>query len=281
MSKIWKFLPHLRHIDDPHDYTKPYIDDKEKLTSIEDDPDFIQLDNGQWVKIKEYRDEADRPWWRFFDEFEYRETTEESKNYKWYQWFEDGTTPEEKKLICKLDLFIAFYAFVGYWIKYIDTQNLNNAYVSNMKEDLNMQGNDLINTQTLFQASSVIFSVPSMFLMPRVPLTYLMFFMELGWSVFTLGIFKVSTVSQLQALRWFVGAFEGMYFPCVHYLLASWYKPSEVARRGALFYMGQFLGVLTAGLIASSTYDSLNGVNGLSGWRWMYTFQSILIVAYR
>ena len=80
-------------------------------------------------EIKEYRDEANRPWWKFFDEYEYR------KNVPTWSWFGTGTTPEERKLLIKLDLHIVIYAMVGYWCKFFDASNLTNAYVSGMKED--------------------------------------------------------------------------------------------------------------------------------------------------
>lgn len=46
---------------------------------------------------------------------------------KWYhiQWFSDADTPEERKFILKLDALIVPYAFLAYWVKYIDQANLS------------------------------------------------------------------------------------------------------------------------------------------------------------
>lgn len=44
---------------------------------------------------------------------------------KWYQWYSAQDTPEERKLILKLDLLIVPYAFVLYWIKYMDQTNIS------------------------------------------------------------------------------------------------------------------------------------------------------------
>lgn len=46
---------------------------------------------------------------------------------KWYQikWFADQDTPEERKLILKLDLLIVPYAFLAYWVKYVDQANIS------------------------------------------------------------------------------------------------------------------------------------------------------------
>lgn len=46
---------------------------------------------------------------------------------KWYhiKWFADTDTPRERRLIMKLDLLIVPYAFLAYWIKYIDQSNLS------------------------------------------------------------------------------------------------------------------------------------------------------------
>ena len=85
-------------------------------------------------------------------------------------------------------------------------------------------------------------------------------------------------MSELKALRFFVGAFEAGYFPCIHYVLASWYKSHEIGRRGALFYMGQFLGVLTYGLITSTASDNLDGFRRLEGWKWLFLVDGIVTI---
>ncbi|VEU19574.1 DEKNAAC100035 [Brettanomyces naardenensis] len=240
---------------------------------------IIQDPYGETFRVKEFRDQAKRPWYKFFDEFEYRESKKEASRYKWWRWFRKGTPKAEKKLLLKLDVLIALYAFIGYWIKFIDSSNLNNAYVSNMKEDIGMKGNDLINTQMIFLIGNTIFEIPWMFLMPKVPLNYALFLCELGWGLFTLTTYKVESVAGLQAMRFMVGSFEAAYYPSIHYILGSWYLPSEISRRGALFYIGQFLGVLTSGLLQSAVFENLNGKNGLSGWRWMFIIDGLISFA--
>lgn len=54
-------------------------------------------------------------------------------------WHEPGTSKEEKWLIRKLDIFILTYSCLCFFIKYLDTGNVSNAYVSGMKEELNLR----------------------------------------------------------------------------------------------------------------------------------------------
>ncbi|KAM0352081.1 hypothetical protein ACHAP4_009092 [Fusarium culmorum] len=51
-------------------------------------------------------------------------------------------TPEELKLMRELDFSILICATLGWWMKYIDQTNATNVYVTGMKEDLNIMGNE-------------------------------------------------------------------------------------------------------------------------------------------
>lgn len=53
--------------------------------------------------------------------------TSSPEKRKWYQiqWFQPQDTPRERKLINKLDLLIVPYAFLAYWVKYMDQSNLS------------------------------------------------------------------------------------------------------------------------------------------------------------
>lgn len=42
-----------------------------------------------------------------------------------FRWFDENDTPEERKLIWKLDLLIIPYAMLVYWVKYLDAANLS------------------------------------------------------------------------------------------------------------------------------------------------------------
>lgn len=62
---------------------------------------------------------------------------------KWYQWFSPSDTPEERRLIMKLDGLIMVFVFLAYWAKVLDSSATSAAYVSGMKEDLKLYGNEL------------------------------------------------------------------------------------------------------------------------------------------
>jgi hypothetical protein len=62
---------------------------------------------------------------------------------KWYQWFSPSDTPEERRLILKLDASIMIFVFLAYWAKVLDSSATSAAYVSGMKEDLKLFGNEL------------------------------------------------------------------------------------------------------------------------------------------
>jgi ACS family pantothenate transporter-like MFS transporter len=60
------------------------------------------------------------------------------------------TVPGEGKLLRKIDAFILSFCCLCYFANYLDRSNLNNAYVSGMKEELNFKGNQLNVINTVF-----------------------------------------------------------------------------------------------------------------------------------
>ncbi|KAJ5463354.1 hypothetical protein N7475_008298 [Penicillium sp. IBT 31633x] len=199
---------------------------------------------------------------------------------KWYQikWFADQDTPEERKLILKLDLLIVPYAFLAYWVKYVDQANINNAYVSGLREDLNLQGNELVRLQTIYTVGAVVGQLPFAYLFTKFPMSWVIPFLDIMWGVFTLLQYRVTSFGELMAYRFFVGWFEAAFFPGMHYIFGAWYRGDEIARRGGCFYVGLTLGTLTASLIQAGTSARLDGVHGLAGWRWMYIICAVVTI---
>lgn len=309
-SSFKSILPKYRHIDEHHEATllankygtplpqrpssaaaaakEKDADSFNVVTTVEQDDDDsydndrLEGNDGEEEEDDaiewEIRDEAGRKWWSLFNEHEYKKSTKHKDGQRWYHWYDINDTKEERRLISKLDFLVCFYSFTMYWVKYLDQANINNAYVSGMKQDLNMTGNDLNNTNIVYTVGSIIFQIPCMYLIHKVPIHYLLPFMDVGWGMFTLAIFRAKTVRQLQAYRFFVGVFESAFYPTIHYLIGSWYKPHEYNRRGGFYYFGQMLGLLTSGFVQSSAYEHLSGVGGLAGWRWLFVIDVIITI---
>ncbi|PLB49151.1 MFS general substrate transporter [Aspergillus steynii IBT 23096] len=199
---------------------------------------------------------------------------------KWWriQWFADQDSPEERRLILKLDLLIVPYAFLAYWTKYIDQSNINNAYVSGLQEDLGLHGNELVHLQTMYTVGAVVGQIPFAYLFTKVPMSWLIPFLDICWGVFTLLQYRVNGYAELMAYRFLVGWFEAAFFPGMHYIFGAWYRGDEIARRGGCFYVGLTLGTLTASLIQAGTSARLDGVHGLAGWRWMYIICALITI---
>ncbi|KAK6824038.1 hypothetical protein RU639_006578 [Aspergillus parasiticus] len=193
-----------------------------------------------------------------------------AERQKWYQWFAPTDTPAERRLILKLDGLIIVFLFLAHWAKVLDSSATSTAYVSGMKEDLKLYGNQLNYLNTVYMVGFITMQIPLTLAMTRCPVNYFLPAADLLWGVFTLAQYKASTVTQLYALRFFVGALGGFFFPAVQWYLGSWYKRSELARRGAIFFIASQVGSMSSGYIQAGAYARLDGRYGIEGWRWLY-----------
>lgn len=154
----------------------------------------------------------------------------------------------------------------------------DNAYVSGMREDLGLYGNELVQFQTIYTVGAVVGQLPFMFLLTHVPLQWLIPAADIIWGIFTLLQFRATSHAEVMGYRFLVGLFEAAFYPSVHYMFGCWYQKAEISRRAGIFYNGTTLGVLTAGLIQAGTSARLENVNGLAGWRWMYIICALITI---
>ncbi|SCU78081.1 LAMI_0A03356g1_1 [Lachancea mirantina] len=286
-----KFWPRLRVLPEEQSvhevYTEPNTHDvvgdetKTKGSDLETTK-TVESEEGQLQHGFPYelRDEAGRRWWKFFDEFEYRANSEYKKSRSWYSFLYPNHTTHtkaERTLLYKLDLLVGVYFLMLCWSKSLDTNNYTSAYVSGMKEDLNMKGNDYIYTSTISNVGAIVFQLPFMYLLPRFPAHIILPFMDMGWSWFTFACYRAKSLAELRGYRFILSAFGAAYYPVSQYVLGSWYAPDEISSRVCLFFCGQLLGGVTSGLLQARIYKSLDGVAGMAGWRWMFLIDAVAI----
>ncbi|OCF32318.1 pantothenate transporter [Kwoniella heveanensis BCC8398] len=191
-------------------------------------------------------------------------------------WDTFDLPPLERKLLFKVDAVMLTFASLGYFLKNLDQQNINSAFLSGMKEDLGMHGNELVTAVTIWTVGYVIGQIPSNMLLTRFEARLVIPALELGWGIATLGSYAVKNYQALYALRFLVGLFESGFYPGIHYLLGSWYTPRELGKRAMIFWLAGSLGNMFSGFLQAAAYRNLNGVHGLAGWRWLFIIDAII-----
>lgn len=143
------------------------------------------------------------------------ETIKEKPQKRWvsYIWDTFDKSPEERHFLFKLDAAILTFASLGYFIKYLDQVNVNNAFVSGMKEDLGLYGNELNYMQTCWTVGYVIGEIPSNLILTRIRPRYWIPAMELLWGVLTFTLSRAQSARTIYIIRFFVGLAESTFYP--------------------------------------------------------------------
>ncbi|KAJ3952908.1 hypothetical protein N0V92_010647 [Colletotrichum tropicale] len=194
------------------------------------------------------------------------------------RWYSRDTPREEKNLVLRLDLLILIFGCLCFFTKYLDQSSLTNAYVSGMKEDLNLVGNELNYMTIVFWSSYCTSMIPACYYLTRYPINIVLPVLEIGWGLSTFGLAWAQNVQTIYAMRFFTGLFESSSFTGIIYVIGSWYKPSEIGRRVALFYIAAPLGTMFAGYLQAAAYTNLHHVHGLAGWRWLFIVDAIITI---
>lgn len=197
------------------------------------------------------------------------------QSYIWITWTK---SKEEQHLIRKVDFTLLVFGFLGTFTKFIDKANLQTAFVSGMKEELNFYGNELNYANTCYNVGLMVALWPASILLVRTKPRYFIPAIQIAWTICTFAQAKMQTAAQMYAIRTLVGIFETGHYSGVMYLAGSWYQSSELGTRLALINTSSQFGPMINAYLQSATYEGLDGVGGLSGWRWLMLIDGIISI---
>ncbi|KAI8288032.1 Pantothenate transporter liz1 [Colletotrichum sp. SAR 10_98] len=186
--------------------------------------------------------------------------------------------PGERKLIQKIDFFILTFCCLSYLVNYLDRTNLNNAYVSGMKEELGFVGDQLNQINTCFTVGYVIGQIPSNLSLHYVKPRFWFPLMMIIWGGLTMCTASVHSPKAIMAIRFFQGVAEASTFVGTHYILGAWYTERELGKRSGIFTASGLAGTFFGGFIQTGIHSSMDGLHGLSGWRWLFIIDGLMTI---
>ncbi|TFK99065.1 MFS general substrate transporter [Pterulicium gracile] len=193
-----------------------------------------------------------------------------------FVWGERPSTKLERGLLLKIDWFILSYCCLMYFSNYLDRSNINNAYVSGMKEELDMQGTEFNKINTIFTCGYIVGMIPNNLAIQVFPPRIWFPLMQIAWGILTFCTSAVHNVESIYGIRFIQGMAESSTFVGTHYILGSWYKSAELGKRSAIFTASGLVGTLFSGVLQAAVYKHLNSVAGRSGWRWLFIIDGII-----
>ncbi|CCH42850.1 Vitamin H transporter [Wickerhamomyces ciferrii] len=127
---------------------------------------------------------------------------------KAFFWNPPGRSKYEKRLVFKLDCIILTYVCLSFFIRYLDQSNVSNAYVSGMKEDLNLHGNMYNWLNSSFYIVYSVCGLPLTVLITRVQPHILLPLLEILWGLMCLLVITCKNFKTLMIVRTIQGALE-------------------------------------------------------------------------
>ncbi|PGH19020.1 hypothetical protein AJ79_00054 [Helicocarpus griseus UAMH5409] len=202
---------------------------------------------------------------------------EEKPKQTWrsYIWDTFDKPREERRFLFKFDAIVMTLISLGFFIKILDQFNINSAFVSGMKEDLQLNGNELNYMTSMYTAGYIIGEIPSNILLTKIRPSVWIPACEVVWSVLTILLTQCKNAQQIYALRFFIGLAESPLYPGIQFLLGSWYRKDELAKRACIFHASGNIAAMFSGYLMAATYN-LEGVHGYHGWQWLFIINTVI-----
>lgn len=201
----------------------------------------------------------------------------DERPHKWYYYLWDtlDKPAEERWFMFKLDAALLTFASLGYFIKFLDQSNINNAFVSGMKEDLGLYQNQLNYMQTCWTVGYVVGQLPSNIILTKFRPSRWIPTMEVLWTVLTFSLCRANSAQTVYILRFFIGLAESTFYPGMQYIIGSWYRKEELAKRSCIFHTSAAIATMFSGYLMAAVYH-LDGKCGFRGWQWLFVVDGII-----
>lgn len=193
----------------------------------------------------------------------------------------DWTPEEERKLVWKIDFRVFPMLCLVFALSLLDRTNISSAYIAGLAEDLRLDIGARYNIALLiFFPGYALFELPSNYVIRRIGARYWLSGLIIAWGACVLGMGFLHDWRILTVLRAFLGVFEAGLFPGAIFLIGSWYRQFETARRVSLFYMAALF-ASGFGPIFAYALSLIRVGDGMyrSGWRWIFIIEGVATIA--
>ena len=145
-----------------------------------------------------------------------------------------------------------------------------------MKEALLMNSNELNLVDIAWTTGYVIGQLPSQLILTKVRPSIWIPSCELVWTLLTFSLAAATSSKQVILIRFFVGLVESIFYPAAHFLLGSWYTPTELGKRAGLFHASSAFAGMFSGYLQAAVYKGLDGSLGKAGWQWLFIMDGFI-----
>jgi len=165
------------------------------------------------------------------------------------------------------------FLFIGFMFAYLDRVNVGFAKLQ-MQNDLALSDAAYGVGAGIFFVGYVLFELPSNLLLPKIGARVTFSRIMVLWGITSMCMMFVNSVPVFYALRFLLGVFEAGFAPGVLFYLSRWYGPKRLAGAISLVWLaGPVSGILGSPL-STWIMTTFDGMNGLSGWQWMFLLEA-------
>lgn len=174
---------------------------------------------------------------------------------------------EGRRLRRKIDRYTVPCLLAIYGLQYADKVSLANGVLFGLKQDTKLKGQEYSWLTTIYYLGYFIFQPLMNYAMQRLDAAYVVSAMVVVWGVVLVTLGLCNTFAQLMAVRFILGALEGVVTPAFGLIVASWYKRSEQNARQLLYFamntgFSMWVSVVIY-FLAKRAHDD----GSISGWR--------------
>ncbi|KAJ8116432.1 hypothetical protein OPT61_g2132 [Boeremia exigua] len=191
----------------------------------------------------------------------------------------DWTQEEEREIVKKADWRVFPMLCIVFGLSLLDRSNISAAYIAGLATDLQLTGQRYNIALLVFFIGYCLFELPSNYVIRRLGARIWLSFLIIAWGACVLGMGFIHSWEVLTVLRAFLGVFEAGLFPGAVYIIGSWYRQFETAKRVSIFYMAALL-ASGFGPIFAYALSLIKVGDGMysQGWRWIFIVEGVATI---
>ncbi|KAJ8653024.1 hypothetical protein O0I10_011324 [Lichtheimia ornata] len=186
----------------------------------------------------------------------------------------------ERDLLRKLDRRLVAWAALAYFSNVLLRNNMPHAFTNGMNTDLHLNSSAYNWANSMFFISYSIFQIPSNVVFSQVlPQWYLPCAVILSGLLSNLmALITHRHIMLLYVVRFCLGLAEAGCYPCIIFLIGSWYLQKELNIRTGMIVIASNLASGVNGLLGGAIASNLEDLWGIRGWQWLFIIQGMFAI---